>query len=106
MHITVKNTPNPTNDLTHKDRDGGDISQGPERQASPHSIWEHHQNAYDDAAVAPLVTPPLTTVRQQNHEMGARATAMLVGMLNGKRIERQVFLSVDLVVRQSCGANR
>jgi DNA-binding LacI/PurR family transcriptional regulator len=62
--------------------------------------------AYDDAAVAPLVTPPLTAVRQYNHEMGARAMAMLVDLLNRKRIERQVFLPVELVVRQSCGAHR
>jgi len=62
--------------------------------------------AYDDAAVAPLVTPPLTTIRQQNYEMGARATALLMDILNGKRVEQQVFLPVELIVRQSCGVRR
>ena len=60
--------------------------------------------AYDDAAVAPLVNPPLTTIRQHNHEMGARATEMLLRILEGDSVEPQVYLPVELVVRQSCGA--
>jgi GntR family transcriptional regulator of arabinose operon len=60
---------------------------------------------FDDDTVAPLVTPPLTTVRQQRHEMGARAVSMLLDVLNGKPVEQQVFLPVELVVRESCGAD-
>jgi DNA-binding LacI/PurR family transcriptional regulator len=60
---------------------------------------------FDDDTVAPLLTPPLTTVRQQRHEMGARAVSMLLDVLNGKPVEQQVFLPVELVVRQSCGAD-
>lgn len=60
---------------------------------------------YDDDTVAPLLTPPLTTVRQQTREIGAHAARMLLDMLNGTPIEQQqVFLPVELIVRQSCGA--
>jgi LacI family transcriptional regulator len=61
---------------------------------------------YDDDTVAPLLTPPLTTVRQQTREIGARAARMLLDMLSGTPIEQQqVFLPVQLIVRQSCGAD-
>ena len=61
--------------------------------------------AYDDGTMAPLVTPNLTTVRQRNHEMGARATRMLLDMLEGNPVQHQVYLPVELVVRASCGAH-
>lgn len=60
---------------------------------------------YDDDPVARLLTPPLTTVRQQTHEMGACAVTMLLDMLNGKAVEQQVILPVELMVRQSCGVD-
>jgi LacI family transcriptional regulator len=60
---------------------------------------------FDDDAVAALMTPPLTTVRQQTYEMGARAATTLFEMLNGKSVEQQVSLPVEIIVRQSCGAN-
>jgi len=60
---------------------------------------------FDDDAMAPLLTPPLTTVRQQTHEMGTRAAAMLLDLLDGKPVERQVCLPVELVVRQSCSGS-
>ena len=60
---------------------------------------------YDDTSETPLLSPPLTTVRQQPHEMGARAARILLDMLNNKPVEQQVFLPVQLIVRQSCGAD-
>jgi DNA-binding LacI/PurR family transcriptional regulator len=55
--------------------------------------------------MAPLVIPNLTTVRQRNHEMGARATQMLLEVLAGKTVEQRVYLPVELIVRESCGAH-
>lgn len=60
--------------------------------------------SYDDADFAALLDPPLTTVRQQTYEMGARAAALLLDMLGGQPVEQQVFLPVELMVRRSCGA--
>ncbi|MCL6431334.1 MAG: GntR family transcriptional regulator [Anaerolineae bacterium] len=59
---------------------------------------------YADEPVASALTPPLTTVRQRPYDMGARAAAKLLEMLDGRQPERETFLPVELVVRASCGA--
>lgn len=59
----------------------------------------------DDDAVAALVTPPLTTVRQDAYAIGVRAAEVLIGLLNGKPVERGHVLPVELIVRASCGAS-
>jgi LacI family transcriptional regulator len=61
--------------------------------------------SFDDDPAASLVTPSLTTVRQYARKMGARAATLLLDMLGGKPVEQQVIVPVELVVRQSCGAN-
>ncbi|MDY7042475.1 MAG: GntR family transcriptional regulator, partial [Chloroflexota bacterium] len=58
---------------------------------------------YDDDTLATLLTPPLTTVRQQTLELGASAARILLDLLDGNPVEQGVFLPVQLVVRQSCG---
>ena len=60
--------------------------------------------SFDDDHSASLMTPTLTTVRQQAYEMGARAANLLLNMLSGEPVQQQVFLPVELIVRQSCGA--
>lgn len=59
---------------------------------------------YADEPIASVLTPPLTTVRQRPYEMGARAAAKLLDILDGGQPERDSFLPVELVVRASCGA--
>jgi len=54
---------------------------------------------FDDAPMAALVTPPLTTVRQPVRELAARAAAMLLA--TGR--EGDVLLPTDMIVRASCG---
>lgn len=58
----------------------------------------------DDDAVASLVTPPLTTVRQDAHQIGVCAAKMLIRLLEGEPVERAHVLPVELIVRESCGA--
>ena len=60
--------------------------------------------SFDDDHSASLMTPTLTTVRQQAYEMGARAAASLLDMVSGEPVQQQVVLPVELIVRQSCGA--
>jgi DNA-binding LacI/PurR family transcriptional regulator len=56
---------------------------------------------YDDIALAELVTPALTTVRQPAREMGRAAARMLLDEIEGLKVEREVDLPAELVVRES-----
>jgi DNA-binding LacI/PurR family transcriptional regulator len=58
---------------------------------------------YDDIALAELVTPGLTTVRQPAREMGRQAARMLLDEIEGRDGEREVDLPAELVVRDSLG---
>ena len=60
---------------------------------------------FDDTAIAGLMQPALTTVRQDMERIGAVACDGLIDTIEG-RIERPptVMLPVELVVRESCGA--
>lgn len=57
---------------------------------------------FDDAVVARIVTPALTTVRQPLQEMGRVAVSILCRLIEGQRIEAlRVELATKLVVRDS-----
>jgi LacI family transcriptional regulator len=58
---------------------------------------------FDDVAIASLVTPSLTTVRQPLTEMGRTATRMLLRMISGEPLDSmRVELTTTLIVRDSC----
>ncbi len=60
---------------------------------------------FDDLPTARDLSPPLTTIRQPIYERGARATALLLDIIEGGVKEpQQIILPTNLVVRQSCGA--
>lgn len=54
---------------------------------------------YDDIPIAPLMTPPLSTVHQPIYEKGRTAAEMLVAVLEGGRPASPVLLSTELVLR-------
>ena len=57
---------------------------------------------FDDAEHAPLVTPPLTTMRQPLAEMARMAVELLTRLLAGRPLEAlKVELGTQLVVRES-----
>jgi LacI family transcriptional regulator len=57
---------------------------------------------FDNLPESMLCTPPLTTVEQRIHEMGARAMEMLVRLIRGEPLDRtHVTLDTRLVVRQT-----
>ena len=58
---------------------------------------------FDDVPVARHLHPPLTTVRQPMHELGARAFEVLYTRISGADAKRDIVLPVQLVVRESCG---
>lgn len=62
---------------------------------------------YDDMRFAPFTNPTLTTVRAPEVENGQRAAEMLIALINGvPPQEKCIRLATQLVIRQSCGANR
>jgi LacI family transcriptional regulator len=61
----------------------------------------------DDTPFAPYMTPPLTSVHIPFAETGARAVEVLVDRINGGEVTTETsLLPVELVVRDSCGAEQ
>jgi DNA-binding LacI/PurR family transcriptional regulator len=61
---------------------------------------------YDDMPWAPVLTPPLTVVRQPGYELGSRAMELLLGRIaDPGRSTTAISLQPELVVRGSCGAS-
>jgi DNA-binding LacI/PurR family transcriptional regulator len=57
---------------------------------------------FDDAPLARVASPPLTTVRQPVEDMGARAVRELLGLIGGDgRSPHQAVLATELIVRAS-----
>lgn len=60
---------------------------------------------FDDASFASMMTPALTTIRQDKQGLGAAACEALMRIIDKAESEPPVvILSADLVVRESCGA--
>ena len=59
---------------------------------------------FDDAPVARLLSPPLTTVRQPLHEMGRLALKTALRLAAGEKLDsHHVELATELIVRSSTG---
>ncbi len=62
---------------------------------------------FDDLPLAELPDPPLTTVHQPIYEFGIKAVEFLMDLVqNGSGTTRRVIMDTELIIRQSCGANR
>ena len=62
---------------------------------------------YDDMPFAARTDPPLTTVRQPIHRAGFVAAETLMDLINEPdSAPRRVILPTELVIRESCGAQR
>jgi len=78
--------------------------------AALHAIWESGRRpghdvavvGFDDLEAAALAHPPLTTIRQDRHELGATAAECAIDLLERPDgVVRHVVLPVELVVRAS-----
>lgn len=58
---------------------------------------------YDDFDWMEMITPPLTTVKQQAYQMGYVAAEMMLRKLNGMDVNEKVMLDTQLVIRKSHG---
>lgn len=57
---------------------------------------------YDDSPLIPMMSPPLTTVRQPVEAISRAAVAALMAQINGEQVERTEMLFLpDLIVRES-----
>ena len=62
---------------------------------------------FDDNALAGLLSPAITTVRQEAPEMGIAAGRSLIEMIEDPQVIAPVrVLPVELVVRESCGGGK
>ncbi|MGC4001146.1 MAG: LacI family DNA-binding transcriptional regulator [Anaeromyxobacter sp.] len=62
---------------------------------------------FDDIPEAAFFTPPLTTVRQDFHEVGRQCLLTMLGELDsGRRSSRRVVVPIELVVRGSTATAR
>jgi LacI family transcriptional regulator len=61
---------------------------------------------YNDAPFVDMVSPPLTTVRIDQHRMGIEAARLLLARLRGQDIAGDVLLRPELVKRSSTAAPR
>jgi LacI family transcriptional regulator, galactose operon repressor len=63
---------------------------------------------FDDFEMAPLLSVPLTAVRQPAAELGKTATHLLLDWIRSKNTEKrpaglQIVLPTELIIRRSCG---
>jgi LacI family transcriptional regulator len=63
---------------------------------------------FDDVDFYPLITPPITAVRQPAAELGRMSTRLLLQRIQGDSGSSSVrtILPVSLIVRESCGCKR
>jgi LacI family transcriptional regulator len=61
---------------------------------------------YNDAPFMDLVSPPLTTVRIKQRDMGTEAARLLLMRINGQDVPADILLRTELVVRQSTAVPR
>jgi LacI family transcriptional regulator len=58
---------------------------------------------YDDFDWMDMITPPLTTVKQQAYQMGFVAAEMMMRKLNGMDVNEKVMLDTSIIMRKSHG---
>jgi len=59
---------------------------------------------FDDIPLAAFVNPPLTTIHQPIYDIGKQTTALLIDIINNRRLANvNILLAPTLVVRESSG---
>jgi LacI family transcriptional regulator len=61
---------------------------------------------YNDAPFIDMVSPPLTTVRIKQREMGIEAARLVLARMNGQEQTADILLRPELIERQSTAALR
>lgn len=56
---------------------------------------------FDDIFLVEHMNPPLTTIRQPKYEAGSLAAHLILQLLEGRNLDHEYMLPIELVVRQS-----
>lgn len=72
---------------------------------SNQNVKECAVTGFDDIPQAKFEIPSLTTVKQPLQEIGVEAFNTLLKMVNGKKVQNEVFIESEFIVRDSCGCN-
>lgn len=56
---------------------------------------------YDDISIASLIVPPITTIRQPIEEIGKLAVEAIINQLNGKKVQIETILPIELIERKT-----
>ena len=56
---------------------------------------------YDDIALSAYVTPGLTTINQNQYDLGIEAMAMLDDLIKGVKVKKKRVIPSELVLRSS-----
>lgn len=76
------------------------------REAGLHVPQDIAVIGFDDLDVATRVSPQLTTIKQPVQQKGTYATRLLIDLIQERLTAPQkIVLPIELVIRQSCGAN-
>lgn len=76
------------------------------REAGLHAPTDVAIASFDDIPISAHLDPPLTTVRQPIHRLGATAVEQLIQLIDQpSSAPQRVILSTELVIRSSCGVN-
>ena len=63
-------------------------------------------SGYDDTEEGKYHIPSLTTVRSRIYDLGRTACTILIDVVDGKEREKEVLLTDEIVLGESCGCNR
>lgn len=60
---------------------------------------------FDDFEMAEIVQPHLTVVAQPAYDLGRTSAMLLFARIDGKALQEEIVLPVELIVRGSCGCS-
>ncbi len=58
---------------------------------------------FDNTEIAKALTPSLTTIKQPIYRQGVIAAEMIMDIISGKKVEEEIQIPTELIIRQSCG---
>jgi len=61
---------------------------------------------FDNIDAVKSLNPAFTTIRQPIFDISAKATNLLIDMIDGKNVPMCTYLSDEVIIRESCGCNK